>query len=118
MVVVGLSGCGEIQNNDKDTTPVIEFSPVNGWLRVISIDQEGLQWSNINISLSSSNYSDIGFHHSNITSYLASYGNGSSCPTSWGIITSGNELYFYNVNAIVTLTWIPTDIILGRWDFR
>ena len=112
LLVVGLSGC-----TDTLETPKIEFTQENGWLIVSSVEKSNLTWNNINISLSSGEYPEIGFHSSSFISSLKPYGNGISCPNDWGVITQDNGIFFTLVNAIVTLYWIPTNVSLGKWNF-
>jgi len=112
LLVVGFSGC-----IDTLETPKIEFIQENGWLRVSLVKNSNLSWNDINISLSSGNYSDIGFHYSPEISSLKPYGNGNSCPSDWGSIVEDNGIFFQLIDAIVTLYWIPTDVSLGKWDF-
>lgn len=111
-LVVGLSGC-----TDTLETPKIEFIQENGWLIVSLVEKSNLTWNDINISLSSGKYSDVGFHSSIEISSLKPYGSGTSCPNDWGVVTQDNGIYFQLVNAIVTLYWMPTNISLGKWNF-
>lgn len=112
ILIVGLSGC-----IDTSETPNIEFIQEEGWLIVSYVEKLNLTWDNINISISSGNYSDIGFHYSSMISSLIDYGNGSSCPSSWGFIAADNGIFLQRINAKVTLRWIPTNAILGEWNF-
>lgn len=99
------------------TTPSIQFvQPYDGTLEVVSVDQTGLEWSNINITLSDGNYSAIAWGPAGDTSLRLPYGNGDSCPTNWGIIEEGNVINCRR-NAIITLTWLPTNTVIGSWDF-
>ncbi len=102
---------------DINKTPKIEFIEQEGWLRVSYIEKLNLTWDNINITLSSNKYSEIGFHSSSVISALKPYGNGSSCPNDWGVVEVDNGIMFTNVDAIVTLYWIPTNTSIGEWDF-
>ena len=112
LLVVGYSGC-----TDTLETPKIEFIQENGWLIVSLVEKSNLTWNDINISLSSGKYSDIGFHSSIIMSFLKPYGNGTSCPNNWGVIKQDNGIYLHLVDAIVTLYWMPTNVSLGKWNF-
>jgi hypothetical protein len=121
LLIVGLSGC-----TDTQETPKIEFIQENGWLTVSLVEKSNLTWNDINISLSSGKinislssgkYSYIGFHSSIEISSIKPYGNGTSCPYDWGVITQDNGIYLQHVNAIVTLYWIPTNVSLGKWNF-
>lgn len=112
LLVVGFSGCQEIIE-----TPKIKFIQEDGWLIVNSVDKSNLTWDNINITLSSGKYSDIGFHSRPEISSLIFYGNGTSCPSDWGIIAEDNGIFFQLIDGIVTFYWIPTNVSLGKWDF-
>ena len=112
ILMVGLNGCQEIRE-----TPKIKFIQEEGWLIVNYVEKSNLTWDNINITLSSGNYSDIGFHYSPEISSLKSYGNGTSCPSDWGVIAEDNGIFFQLIDGIVTLYWIPTNIPLGKWNF-
>jgi len=112
LLIVGLCGC-----NDIPETPEIEFIQEEGWLIVSFVEKANLTWDNINITLSSGKYSDIGFHYSPEISSLKSYGNGNSCPSNWGVIAVDNGIFFQLIDAIVTLYWIPTNVSLGNWNF-
>ena len=112
LLMVGFSGCQDILE-----TPKIKFIQEDGWLRVSLVEKSNLTWDNINISISSGKYSDIGFHYSSYISSLTPYGNGTSCPSAWGIIAEDNGIYFQLINGIVTLYWIPTNVPLGKWNF-
>ncbi|MFE3846052.1 hypothetical protein ACFL1L_04245 [Thermoplasmatota archaeon] len=112
LLMVGFSGCQDIRE-----TPKIDFIQEEGWLIVSFVEKSNLSWNNMNISLSSGEYSDIGFHPSPEISYLNTYGNGASCPTDWGVIAEDNGIFFQLIDAIVTLYWIPTNVSLGEWDF-
>ena len=112
LLTVGFSGC-----YDNLVTPKIEFIQEGGWLIVSFVEKSNLSWDNMNISLSSGEYSDIGFHPSPEISYLNTYGNGVSCPTDWGVIAEDNGIFFQLIDAIVMLYWIPTNVSLGEWDF-
>lgn len=95
--------------------PKIQFAKNDfDGLQVASVDQTDLEWRNINITISAGNYSEIYWYHSPISSIRFSYGNGSFCP-DWGNIAVDNMLSF--PDAIVTLTWKPTNTIIGVWDF-
>jgi hypothetical protein len=102
----------------KTNVPKIEFIQENGWLIVSYVEKSNLTWNNINISISSGNYSDIGFHYSSEISSLIGYGNGSSCPLNWGFIAIDNGIFFKIVNSKVTLKWIPENVIIGKWNFK
>ena len=80
---------------ETDETPNIEFIKQDGWLRVSIVEKPNLIWSNINITLSSDKYFEIGFHSSSVISALKPYGNGSSCPNDWGTIEVDNGIMFY-----------------------
>ena len=112
-LVVGFSGCQDIKE-----TPKIRFNQEYGWLIVSFVEKSNLIWTNINISLSSGKYSDIGFHSIPEISSLIPYGNGTSCPSDWGVITKDNGIFFQRIDAIITLFWIPTNVPLGKWTFR
>jgi hypothetical protein len=112
LLISELSGCIDILE-----TPKIEFIQEEEWLVVSYIDKSNLTWNNINITISSNKYSDIGFHYSPEISSLKPYGNGKSCPNNWGVIVEDNGIFFQITDAIVTLYWIPTNISLGNWNF-
>ena len=112
LLIVSFSGC-----NDILETPKIKFIQEDGWLIVSFVEKSNLTWDNINITLSSDKYSGIGFHSSSVISALKPYDNGSSCPSDWGFIEIDNGIMFTNVDAIVTLYWIPTNTSIGEWDF-
>ena len=76
-----------------------------------------LTWDNINITLSAGNYSDIGFHSRPEISALIDYGNGTSCPSDWGVIEEDNGIFLQPIDGVVTLYWIPTNETIGEWDF-
>ena len=118
ILVVGLSGCEKSQNKNNEMTPDIQFNQEFGGLSVEAIFPGGL-WSNMNITISAGNYSDIQLSPALHTSTTYSYGNGTSCPERWGYITPGNRISFllFEDNTTVTLRWIPTDAILGEWNF-
>jgi hypothetical protein len=110
LLIVGLSGC-----TDTIETPKIEFIQENGWLIISSVEKSNLTWDNINITLSSGKYSDIGFHSSSEISSLKPYGNGTSCPSDWGVIAEDNGIFFQLIDGNVILYWIPTNVSLGKW---
>jgi hypothetical protein len=112
LLIVGLCGCQE-----KGETSKITFIQEEGWLIVDFVEKSSLSWDNINITISSGNYSDIGFHSRPEISALISYGNGTSCPSDWGLIVEENGIFFQLIDGIVTLYWIPTNVTLGEWDF-
>jgi hypothetical protein len=112
LLAVGLSGCQEIRE-----TPQINFIQNDGWLVVDFVEKSNLTWDNINITLSSGKYSDIGFHSSPEISSLKFYGNGTSCSSDWGIIKEDNGIFFQLIDGTVTLYWIPTNVSLGKWNF-
>ncbi|MFE3845393.1 hypothetical protein ACFL1L_00845 [Thermoplasmatota archaeon] len=112
LLIVNLSGC-----NDILETPKIEFIQEDGWLIVSFVEKSIVSWDNINITISSGKYSDIGFHYSPEISSLIPYGNGNSCPSDWGVIAEDNGIFFQLIDAIVTLYWIPTNVSLGEWNF-
>ena len=112
LLMVGFSGC-----TDTLETPKIEFIQENGWLIVDFVEKTNLTWDNINITISSGNYSNIGFHSRPEISSLIFYGNGTSCPSDWGVIAEDNGVFFQLIDGIVTLYWIPTNITLGEWNF-
>jgi len=112
LLIVGLCGCQE-----RGETPKITFIQEEGWLIVDFVEKTNLKWNNINITISSGNYSDIGFHSRPEISALIFYGNGTSCPSDWGVIAEENGIFFQHIDGIVTLYWIPTNVTLGEWDF-
>lgn len=99
-------------------SPNIQFEKDGGWLRVISVDRE-VNWSDVNITISAGNYSDIQFSPAPQMSMTYSYENGTTCPDKWLSITSGNALHFllFNDNITVRLKWIRTNKIIGEWNF-
>ena len=122
LICVGLSGCTEEnKNNITETTPYIQFVKEWGSLRVVSTNSTGLNWSHINITISSGNYSVIHFSPAEYMSITLSYGNGTSCPANWGFIsTIANQsinFHIFDDDITVTLKWIPTDTIIGEWIF-
>ncbi len=122
LICVGLSGCTEEnKNNITETTPDIQLIKEVERLRVVSTNPTGLNWSNINITISSGNYSGIRFSPSMFMSITYSYGNGSSCPAQWGLISAlTNDCIYFPVvdeDIAVTLRWIPTDTVIGEWIF-
>jgi len=52
-------------------------------------------------------------------SMIYSYENGKAYPENWQSITPGNFLHFllFNGNITVQLKWIPTNKIIGEWNF-
>jgi len=112
LLIVGLCGCQE-----RGETINIEFIQEEGWLIVDFVEKTNLTWDNINITLSAGNYSDIGFHSRPEISALIDYGNGTSCPSDWGVIEEDNGIFLQPIGGFVTLYWIPTNVTLGKWDF-
>lgn len=112
LLTVGFTGCQEIGE-----TPIIDFIQDEGWLIVNYVEMSNLSWDNINITLSSGPYSDIGFHYSPEISSLIPYGNGTSCPSDWGVIAEDNGIFFQLIDGNVILYWIPTNVSLGKWNF-
>lgn len=112
LLIIGLCGCQE-----RGKTPVIKFIQEEGWLIVDFVEKTNLTWDNINITLSSGNYSDIGFHSRSEISALIFYGNGNSCPRDWGVIKEENGIFFQSIDGFVNLYWMPTNESLGQWDF-
>lgn len=112
LIVVGLIGC--IKEN---ILPDIKFEKEGRWLKVISIDRV-VNWSSINITISSGSYSDIQFSPAPHLSATYSYGNSVSCPDNWGNVTQGNAIHFllFSDDINVTLNWIPTNKIIGEWN--
>jgi hypothetical protein len=102
----------------QTATPNIQFTiPYYRALEVISVDPVGIVWSNINITVLDGNYENIIWLASKMWHGARSYGNGSSCPTNWGMIEVGNYIRFPNNNATVIMTWIPTNTVIGIWNF-
>ena len=112
LLIVGLCGCQE-----RVETPEIKFIQEDGMLIVDFVEKTNLTWDNINITISSGNYSDIGFHSNPVTAYRKFYGNGTSCPSDWGVIAEDNGIFFQPIVGIVTLYWTPTNETLGKWNF-
>ena len=112
LLIVGLCGCQE-----RVETPEIKFIQEDGMLMVDFVEKTNLTWDNINITISSGNYSDIGFHSRPEISALIDYGNGTSCPSDWGVIEEDNGIFLQPIGGFVTLYWIPTNVTLGKWDF-
>ena len=112
-ILIGLSGCIE-----ENLTPNIQFKKEEGWLRVISVDRE-VNWSDINITISAGKYSDIQFSPAPQMSMTYSYENDTACPDNWLTVTPGNAIHFllFNENIAVQLKWIPTNKIIGEWNF-
>lgn len=114
LVSIGLSGC-----TNNILKPNIQFEKVEEeGLRVISVNGD-VNWSNINITISSGYSSDIYLYPAPQMSYRYSYGNGSSCPDNWGIVKPENVIYFFLIknNITVQLKWIPTNEKIGEWNF-
>jgi hypothetical protein len=115
LVVAGLSGC--TQSPEPGMTPRIDFwKQAGGWLVVNLTDPVGLNWSAINISLANGSYGDIHLY-SDQEPYVFNLYNGSVCPAQWGGIVPGKKLWFMGIYDTITLTWLPTGLVLGSWIF-
>ena len=112
LLIVGLCGCQE-----RGETSKITFIQEEEWLIVDFVEKTNLTWDNINITISSGNYSDIGFHSRPEISALIFYGNGTSCPIDWGVIAEDNGIFFQLIYGFVTLFLILTNVTLGEWNF-
>ena len=110
---VGFSGCTE-----QKIPPNIQIQKEGGWLRVISVDR-AVNWTEMNITISAGNYSDIQFSPAPPMSMTYSYQNGATCPDTWQSITPGNAIHFlyFSENITVQLKWIPANTIIGEWNF-
>ena len=113
-LVVALSVC----TTKNILKPNIKFEKEGKWFGYISVSRE-VNWSDINITISAGNYSDIQFSPAPQMSMTYSYENGTTCPDKWLSITSGNALHFllFNNNITVRLKWIRTNKIIGEWNF-
>lgn len=111
-IVIGLSFL------PQNLTPNIQIEKEGGWLRVISVDRE-VKWNDMNITISAGNYSYIQFCPAPLMSMTYSYENGKTCPDNWQSIKPGNGIHFllFNEHITVQLKWIPTNNIIGEWNF-
>jgi hypothetical protein len=73
----------------------------------------------MNITISAGNYSDIQFSPDSSMDATSNYGNGSSCLDYRGNVERGNAIHFllFTENITVQLKWIPTNKIIGKWNF-
>lgn len=113
ILIAGLIGC--IKENN---IPNIKFEKEGRWLKVISVDRK-VKWNDINITISSGNYSDIQLSLAPTIDMTYSYGNSLSCPDNWGNVTAGNAIHFllFNEKINVKLKWNPTNKIIEEWIF-
>ena len=108
-VYVYVSG---ILGTSPDVTPSIQFQKDNAdkTLTIAQADPLNLDWDNVNITVDSIAYSDINAKWSS-TAYT-----GNKAPAAWGQINAGNRLEFSGA-CNITLTWVPTNTLLGTWEF-
>ena len=107
-VYVYVSG---ILGTSPDVTPSIQFQKDNAdkTLTVAQADPLNLDWDNINITVDIA-YSGID------AKWTATGYSGSAAPTAWGGVNAGHRLEF-SAACNVTLTWTPTNTLLGSWQF-
>jgi len=109
------------------TTPNVQFqkNDVDNTLLVSTADPSNLQWKNINITISPTNYDGIAAEWISISSsyHIYSYNPAypttytGNCSSTWGIVTAGNRISFPSGASTITMRWIPTNTLMGTWTF-
>ena len=107
-VYVYVSG---ILGSSPDVTPSVQFQKDNAdkTLTIAQADPLNLDWDNVNITVDVA-YSNIVAKWSS-TAYTAN-----KAPAAWGQMNAGNRLVF-TIACNVTMTWVPTNTLLGTWEF-
>lgn len=111
--------------SQPQTTPTItaQLDDITNQLQITGADPTSAGWSNVNISVSGADPA-VEYGWVNLTRVSATAYNmgGTAAPTAWGDITAGDiiecGLYVGDTDGFtVTIRWIPTNKLIGSWDF-
>jgi len=84
-----------------------------------STGQAPIDWENINITIDTYETSPVHWNWINLTRSYTSYSD-DHAPSQWGEVTTGDVIQIgkYESDVEVTITWIPTNTLLGAWYFE